>query len=465
MFVSKIKPEDFPVLTQLLGLPEAFIIYDPLRKIKHSNLSIATDIATLLKSARFYPTCINLSNQQLEVLSFDFILEVGKTVRTYPTFSSESFLAINNPNGTIRWFLPQQSSYPDFLALYNNSGMKAKLFKATTRIAYKLGFKNWIFQNNFVLYAKEKDFFQNQYGQQAVSIFTGTVGKNRKAVAALCQSNRATHFIKIPISERARRLILDEHEHLKALAQYDFKRLSMPTAEMTALGLKLSNVQPKTYQSPAVLNNIHLSALKDLYASTFQLKPIKQLNVYGEVFDYLTEIKHSLEKRQTGSIDYKKAERLAYNLRALMRSIGQQPVPIGYAHGDFTPWNMFQSSDHLHVYDWELAQPEQVFLYDAFHFIFQSGALLLRQSFQQIHSNIFVLQRHPVVIDLIERYALEFRTCYHWYLIHNCSYYLNIYMKQEPLHQQAHWLIDLWINATNSAILYETKKEVRFATA
>jgi len=457
MTVSKIKPEEIDLLCRLLFLPKSFIIFDPKQYLGITNFPVVKDITTLLKQAGNYDVCVNLSNEVLEVLSFDFILDFSSTKRAYKSFHRSSFLAIQNPDGSLRWFLPETSTNPDFLALYNGSGLKARLFNLAARSAFSLGLKQWFCDSSFNLYSKEADYFINHFDQSNVAIFTGTPGKNRKAVAALCEQNIATHFTKIPISGQSKRLIQDEHEHLSALSKFDFEKLSIPDSNMKSIGLQLTNIKPTDLKPALQFKAVHLNALKDLYANTFQVKVLSSLNTYKEVGSFLAEIKN--QQGNQDNIPRQKTERLAYNLKVLLHALDETSLyPIAYTHGDFTPWNMFVSTDHIYLYDWELAMPEQLFLYDAFHYIFQTGVLVLHESFLTIKDKIARLEKMPEMIDLIERYRLNFWECYRWYLLRNCSYYLNLYMTQEDLHKQAHWLIDCWIAASTDAIKSPNRK-------
>jgi len=343
MDISKIKPEEISLLTSLLFLPKDQIIYDPRNRIVEDRPEVVRDITALLKSASTHSVCINLSNQKLEVQSFDFILEFGRLEKGYKSFSGQQFLSINNPDGSIRWFLPESSQNPNFLALYNGTGLKANT------------------------------------------------------------------------------------------------------------GLQLSNICPSLTIPHTSIQPLHLKALKNLYAETFQTKLLSSLEAYKTVEANFSKVKAL--KNTTDSISNRKVERLSYNLKVLFHCFDPNAlVPVAYAHGDFTPWNMFVGQEQIHLYDWELAVPEQVFLFDAFHFIFQSSVLNLHESFDVIKEKIEDLEYTPEIKDLVERYRLDFWECYRWYLIYNCSYYLPLYMKQEKLHEQAFWLIDCWIEASYDAI-------------
>lgn len=457
MTVSKIKPEEIDLLCRLLFLPKEVIIFDPKQALESTTFCTVSDITRLLKKASAYQVCINLSDQKLEVLSFDFILDFGKAKKLYKSFYRASFLTIQNPDGSIRWFLPETAKNPDFLSLYNSSGLKSKLFSLAANTSFSLGLQKWFCHGQFNLYSKEADYFKNKFEQADVAVFTGTVGENRKAVVALCEQSKATHFIKVPVSGQSKKLIQEEHRHLSALNQFDFKKVCLPDSTMKVTGIQLSNIKPAEVKPGLHFQKTHIDALKDLYANTFQMKMFSKLDTYKDVSSWLEEIRK--QQGVSDQIPRQKTERLAYNLKILLHAFDKEAIcPVAYTHGDFTPWNMFVTEECIHLYDWELAMPEQLLLYDAFHHIFQTGVLILHEPFLAIKDKIERLERMPEIVDLIERYRIDFRESYRWYLIRNCSYYLNLYMKQQNLHKQAHWLLDCWIAASTDAIKSPKRK-------
>ena len=453
MSISKIKPEDIGLLVRMFHLSKEVVVYDPKSSVESCTMAIVRDIATLLKESNSYEVCVNLSGKKLEFLPFNYILEFTQHVNQYKSFYCERFMAINNPDGSIRWLQPEDSERADFLSLYNGSGFKALLFKAVVKLAFYAGFKRAISSGFVCLYSKEEQYVQKRFGHKTFALFTGTVGKNRKAVAAICNRGYATHFIKIPISTTARSLIHSEHTHLEIINGYDFDRLIVPVSKMTISGLQLTNIRPQKAFSTGFITSLHLKALKDLYASTCQIKMLSDMDVFQKTSSRLSEIQRIKKHKKITHIPEDKINRLLYNIKVLIAGFDEkQLIPVAYAHGDFTPWNMFVSENNIHLYDWELAMSEQILLYDAFHFIFQSGVLIAHQSFDQINEKIKELKINEEVIDILERYKLDFRDCYCWYLVHNCSYYLNLYIQQENLHIQAFWLLDCWIDATTDAI-------------
>ena len=63
------------------------------------------------------------------------------------------------------------------------------------------------------------------------SIFTGTVGVNRKAVISFEEAGKATQFLKMPLTKVVQKLVDKEAFYLKKLQTYSFKQLVIPQAK------------------------------------------------------------------------------------------------------------------------------------------------------------------------------------------------------------------------------------------
>ncbi len=449
MKTSKIKPEDINLLCQLLKLPEATIIFDPSGSISSNKLSVAKDVTQLLQQAKKFNACLNLSGQPLEVLSFDLILEPGQPQQKYKAFTGHHFLGFNNPDGSLRWFQPAKASAPHFLHLYNGSGWKARIIRTVAKLSFKLGLQNKFSACNFCLYSKDANHFSAIYGTNELAIFTGTIGKNRKAVAAICTKDKAQDYIKIPISNTAKALVNTEYSHLNTLSKYSFEALQIPKASWVGQNLKLNNIMPSNRVETIEIKDQHLAALKEFFENTLKVKILAQTDIYKKVETRINSLKH----QKPVDLSPEKQTKLLEHLVALFQSFDQsQLVSLCYAHGDFTPWNMFVSPNKIHVYDWELAMPEQLPLFDLFHHVIQSSVLIQHQAYQKIKPKIEALGKRPEIEEILHSSKMNFWSCYRWYLLDNCSYYLDLYTRQEKLHPQANWLVDCWIEATRDAI-------------
>ena len=77
------------------------------------------------------------------------------------------------------------------------------------------------------------------------SIFTGTVGENRKIVVELNDGENTKYFLKIPTTQSAKELVQNEAKSLKFLEQYEFKLLDFPkVAYSDEKVVVISNIKP-----------------------------------------------------------------------------------------------------------------------------------------------------------------------------------------------------------------------------
>jgi len=105
--------------------------------------------------------------------------------------NTTTFQYINNPDKSIRWFFPSANSHPGFLALYNNSGLKASAYKSFIKIMYSLNCASLFTSGSFTVWDSKMNLshFFNGKEIEEYAVFTGTAGKNRKTIMALFQKN------------------------------------------------------------------------------------------------------------------------------------------------------------------------------------------------------------------------------------------------------------------------------------
>ena len=206
----------------------------------------------------------------------------------------------------------------------------------------------------------------------------------------------------------------------------------------------VSNVRPTNPHKSNTLNNTHLLALHELYENTTRTIPILQMEVWKEIQQNLLVLKNTAIVNDLPS---KKISHLNYLLEQLLEQFNPlQNISVAIAHGDFTPWNSYTSKDKVYVYDWELAT-ELPLLYDAFHYIFQTGILVKKVPFTEIKKEVDRFRQEPSTQILLAKFQLDFEQAYRFYLLRNISYYASRYIQQVHLHQQAHWLVDIWVDA------------------
>ena len=358
---------------------------------------------------------------------------------------------IKNPTGTVRWFFPKTNAYPTHLALYNSAHFKARVYKLLTSLTFKLGLKRKLFSGGFtVSFTEPLPLMEllDQIPHDSYAVFTGTVGENRKSVIALNQGTETTHFIKLAHTLKAERLLEREVETLallrsKLLPGMVFPRLHAASHASAAV---LSNVKPPAGRESAHLEVLHIRAIVDIALQFKQRRILADTPFFKEIQKNLSVIER--QEIADSRLNPQQIGRIAQLLQQVYTQIDERlVVQLSLAHGDFTPWNMYLSQDKVHVYDWELARQQMPLLYDWYHFIYQSGVLLIRQNYQEIQREIKKSFRLPGAKRFLDSQYADPDFYHRLYLLHVVSYYLKIYMEEPQVHMQVHWLLDVWEKA------------------
>lgn len=369
-------------------------------------------------------------------------------------FGTQKFDFINNTEGTIRWIYNHENRRPIFLNLYNNTSWKGGLFRGIMNTGFKLGLKNWLKTGSIWITANELFLNDRQNGQCA--IFTGTtIGANRKAVISFEQGEKATKFLKMPLSKAANQLVTNELAYLQELKGYKFRKIVIPKPKRVGEYLMVTNISPEQKINNKDLKGMHLAALNELYSATIRTTLLSQSNAWRGIQEDLaslenTPILNNLSKEKVG------------HLRTLLSKLELQLadidfLPMSIAHGDFTPQNCYLTEKAAHIYNWELAERLPLF-YDAFHYIFQSSILIKKLPFSAIEKQIAAFAKIPIVEKMIAEFGIDYEQTYQFYLLRNISYYLSRYVQQSHLQMQAHLLVDIWIEALQ-ALKIQSKQQ------
>lgn len=440
---------DITVLCQLfLNSTENIVIVDTDNQlVKDDNLKFDT------KDSTAESTVILLSKSN-DIFPFKYCIDF--TNFSFTNNRTVVYQYFNNPNGTMRWVYPKSLKYPSFLTLYNASGMKAKLIRLAFANAFRFGLKSKLSSGSFQLITNGENAVETLVKEakgDSYSIFTGTVGENRKAIIEINQNRQTTNFIKVPLGEKSAKLVAQEKQQLEKFGQFNFQKSVIPTVtpSQNPKVAILSNVQPSdNFSTLNDLTAVHLSVLEEWYDKTKSVKTISELSEYEQIQNNLHELEKDLQPKNDLKIET--VESLYEGLKKFHAIISKknQKITVGLAHYDFTPWNMYVTKNRLHVYDWELSRTDLPLLFDAFHFIFQSSILIKRSSFEEIQAQVNELKNSTLVKKLSQDLSFDFDTHYRFYILSVASYYLKLYIKQSPLHMQAHWLVDTWLEAVKS---------------
>ena len=363
---------------------------------------------------------------------------------------NDSFYFIPNPDSTIRWIYPKSLKKPSFLSFYSTSSTRAKILASIFRLSFYFRLNKKIelevFKDSII------DRIIKQYKDFNYSIFTGTIGINRKAIIELNQNNSTKYFVKVALTEQSKDLINNEKTILNKLNKYPYQSLTIPKIiESDKDYITIDNIAPKNQTQSSTLNEIHLNALDEIYSKTIDTKSIQDSTYFEVIKENIAVLSNrSLNK----NFNKNKIENLIKNMKTILESLNtEKEISFAYGHNDFTPWNMFVENNHLYLFDWELAKNDIVLLYDFFHFIFQSQILISKSDYKSIYEVIVTLiKNNSRLKDIVQKYNIDINENYKLYLLYTVSYYLDKYNNQEKLHDQVFWLIDVSFDAFNDLV-------------
>jgi thymidylate kinase len=373
-----------------------------------------------------------------------------------------SFSFINNPDGSIRWIFPSSSKRPGFLALYNVSSRKGRVLHLLIKLIFLFRLQSLIISGRFYLATSENILTENwkqNVDFDSFSVFTGTVGPNRKVLFALHKKDNTIGFVKHPVSYKSLCLVANEHSVLSALEGKGFLNMLVPNSKFLDDGdIFINNLNTKSAFSTCEFTNQHAKALGNLYQMESCKLAGKESSYYDSLLSMISGFEHDSHLPF-----HRELCNLVNELMMVMEF--DKHVNFSLAHMDFTPWNMFTSkgdSSKLAVFDWELSRPQVPILYDLFHFIFQTGVLVERKSYQSILESVHdVIEKNEFVKEIIKKYQVDVSLHYRLYLLYNISYYINLYQKQEKLHVQVSWLAKVWLTALQSEVSIMSGKSLR----
>ncbi|MCC5916112.1 MAG: hypothetical protein JJU02_02170 [Cryomorphaceae bacterium] len=348
------------------------------------------------------------------------------------------FLAIKNPDGSIRWIWPAGANKPTFLRFYNIDGFRAGLFAFLIRLIFALRLQRLVFAKFvFTLPKNQEGAFVDPFSSNW-SLFTGTTGPNQKYV--LYKANAIPSFAKISISEKSTGLINREVENLSILDQLSIRTFTYPKVLATGNhGAELSTSNDHTLRHKALMVE-HVQAIDEMATKSAR-------EMTGQEFAELHQIPQRLEALKNRN--FKIPAGIIKKLELLTESIKTNRIITHFAHGDFTPWNMYVGKNRsLFVYDWELASDNYPKAFDFFHFGIQKGVLMEHKGWKEIYAELKSFQNQALF------YEESMDELLRGYLLLNTLNYLEVYNLQTNWHVQVQWLLDVW----NEALSYVLQK-------
>lgn len=402
-------------------------------------------------------TLVFVDNGDCEVLNQDFDICIHPTSKNVKGKFNKRFRYITNPDGTMRWIFPEDLKYPSFLSFYSVTTLKAKLFVAILKLIFAFRLQRFFIRGLFTVVSRKElafDKIAKKINTTSYSIFTGTVGKNRKGILEFHQGKDLKYFFKLPFDVHSAGIVEQERHVLTQLAQCDihhFKYPRIPIDTLEVPGLLQENIALGKVQRVRHIDARHLQFIEELYRhKTDFCTPGKCA--------FMSDVKGYLEAIESHDDIFLSRDILPKLQHLYQQLLAKESLTVAWAHGDFVPWNTFATPDKLQVYDWELSRNYYPALFDVFHFVFQSGILIDRASLSDIYKALTEVYELPEFKRIKEQLHLDVQTQLEAYLLLNISHYLSIYMEQGHLHKQVYWLLNTWNEALDQVVTVKGDK-------
>ena len=357
---------------------------------------------------------------------------------------------ICNKDGSIRWIWPAKNHQPDILRFYHAKGWRGVLFSSVIRLFFLLRSGRFIASGAFTLYVEPRDV----KNMCRWSLFTGTVGPNRKVLVWKKDKHGNPIYCKIAYSPKAQFNIQREASALQLLATSN-KTGIVPPAVLAASdkALMITDIGSGVTKTNDI-RHLPFTALSN-WSTPHATKTLLSI-------PFFENISHEIVKKR-----YMQDERVPPAFMNKVKQLHAQiniaaKVPVSYAHGDFTPWNVWYKNNSLHVVDLELFREQMPALYDVFHFVYQSNILIGHNSYATIRQQLESLLNQPGWKAFISQHAIDVALMEQLYLLDNIMYYLDIYMRQQVWHEQVNWLLQTWNEAITHHLttVYDQRKFV-----
>jgi len=333
-----------------------------------------------------------------------------------------SYEYINNPDGSIRWMWPSGNKAPDFLKFYTATSIRTYFSSLAMRVLFYLPVLRKTFIKEFVVGSDQELFIDNLLNKNSdYSIFTGTVGPNRKIVVYK-KSNDQSEFIKIPYGEQSFESLRNEYTNAQQFKPHS-DILETPSLKYENNILTSSDLEINTVKKVSL----------ELSTQRVLVELVNRTISKDKLYKDLIEAPQPTDKEELQGL-YKVLFN-AYDCRQNTK------VYCSLNHGDFTPWNCYQEDEELKIYDLEFASHNLPVYYDVLHFWVQYLIMCTDKSFEEIYKQTSEYWEYSLFSTHAAEFFLEFDEVWNNYLLFMGSHYYSVYSKQEKLHHQGKKLI------------------------
>lgn len=237
----------------------------------------------------------------------------------------------------------------------------AQLAKAAARGIARAGPLGWLGRGQLRL-SGLPDLAGALDGRAAhVACFTGTEGPHRKtALQIMTADGEIVGYAKVTGNPLVKRYIENEARQLEAIASMGLTAAMVPKLLEHRQEHGVARLVTDTLRKPGHIVSKELRGPHDRFLAELASKTARRGG--AETLAALTSTLDALRP----SLSEAWNDRLSKGIARIVPTI--DALPVGLAHGDFTPWNTFIVGDQLYVFDWEYAHPAYPLGFDRVHF-------------------------------------------------------------------------------------------------
>ncbi|MEM4312977.1 MAG: phosphotransferase [Thermoplasmata archaeon] len=323
--------------------------------------------------------------------------------------------SIKNP----RWLVPLKNKklFISSLSLYQPSLIMAKLLKKMTVLAAKGGLPNLAIINR-IYFQRNDDSIKAIFKRDDLhyAFFTGTEGSHRKVtVQVMDEKGTILGYIKVADNEDISELLNNEKEILRDLLRLEINSGLFPKViyhgEIKGTRVLILDTLKSVHSTfSSRLSDKHINLLSEIFNKTARISKYKESKFALQIRQRLRDLEtERLETERLGDL-YKRA------MDYIEEKIGDEEIPFGLCHMDFTPWNTFFHNGQLYVFDWEYAKKEYPPMLDIFHFIIQDGILVRHLKpeglLKRVMKNGKWLSQYSSLVGIKENLIIPLLLCY-----------------------------------------------------
>ncbi len=354
-------------------------------RINRAPYAIANEIKTLILSKfNNYIDSKTDYNPELWVQSF---FNAYHERQSYPELVLIKF---NDGRGFIVNYKFRRS-ITNSLSLYSPASKKARLLKNFIQLSFKCGFAKYIFNKIHIDQTQLSSFlrFINSLFPELnvinFSISLGAPGPKRKIVFCLMDLNGSIiAFAKIANKEAAIEGLKTEANILKNLNSHKFHAIDIP--EVLYEGrwkvkycLVTSALDSKkiSHKSMILEKEEFLNVVKDFSKINYSAMVLVESDFFLELQKMVNHIKTPYLKHLCED-----------SLEIIIKKVLSIQLPFHFSHGDFTPWNMYNTKPKVGVFDFEYAIDSAPAGFDVIRYYTQVMILIRKTSKYQVHKEL-----------------------------------------------------------------------------